>query len=101
MNLPEKDLAKIETLIKAGEYTTKSEFVRFAVKQLLYSEERMTKLETAASGLQRQTKSRKQLEREVEAAKAETRRILGAGKEGADGSGQRFERRRDAHDSPG
>lgn len=77
LNLPERDLARIETLIKEGEYTTKNEFVRFAVKQLLYSEERVTRLETAASGLQRQTKSRKQVAREVEGAKAETRRILG------------------------
>ncbi len=76
LNIPEKDLARIETLIKAGEYTTKNEFVRFAVKQLLYSEERLTRFETAASRLQKQTRSKRQVEREIEEAKSETRRIL-------------------------
>jgi len=76
LNLPEKDLARIETLIKAGEYTTKNEFVRFAVKQLLYSEERMARFEKAASRLQKQTKSKKQVREEVEEAKAEMRRIM-------------------------
>jgi Arc/MetJ-type ribon-helix-helix transcriptional regulator len=74
-----KDLARIENLIKAGEYTTKNEFIRFAVKQLLYGEERMTKLEAVASELQRQTKGREQVKEEIEEAKAETRKILSKG----------------------
>lgn len=76
LNLPEKDLDRIENLIKNGEYTTKNEFIRFAVKQLLYSEERMEKLEAATSKLQKKTRSRKQVEAEIEEAKAETRKAL-------------------------
>ncbi len=73
LNLPDKDLERIEILVEAGEYTTKSEFIRFAVKQSLYSEERMGKLEVAVSKLQKQTKGRKQIEKEIEEAKAGTR----------------------------
>jgi len=76
LNMPEKDLERIETLVKAGEYATKSEFIRFAVKQLLYSEQRIGKLEAASSKLQKQTKSRKQVQKEIEEAKADTRRTL-------------------------
>ncbi|MBI2183590.1 MAG: ribbon-helix-helix protein, CopG family [Thaumarchaeota archaeon] len=76
LNLPEKDLKRIETLVKAGEYTTKSEFIRFAVKQLLYSQERVKTLEEMTSRLQRQTKSRKDVEREIEDAKEGTRRLI-------------------------
>ena len=76
LNIPEKDLERIETLVGAGEYATKSEFIRFAVKQLLYSDERMGRLGAVASRLQRQTKSRRQIRREVEEAKAETRRAV-------------------------
>ena len=76
LSLPEKDLARIETLVRSGEYATKSEFIRFAVKQLLYSDERMGKLRTATSKLQKQTRSRKQVEEEIEEAKEETRVIL-------------------------
>ena len=76
VNMPEKDLERIETLVKAGEYATKSEFIRFAVKQLLYSEDRMGKLKAASSTLQKGTKNRKQIEGEIEEAKAETRKSL-------------------------
>jgi len=76
VNMPEKDLERIETLVKSGEYATKSEFIRFAVKQLLYSEGRMGKLEASTSKLQKGTKSRKQVEREIEEAKARTRKSL-------------------------
>jgi Arc/MetJ-type ribon-helix-helix transcriptional regulator len=79
LNLPEKDLDRIENLTRKGEYTTKNEFIRFAVKQLLYSEERIERLEATASKLQKQTKSRKQVEREIEEAKVETREILSKG----------------------
>jgi len=78
LNMPEKDLERIETLVKAGEYATKSEFIRFAVKQLLYSDERMGRFREVASNLQRRTRSRKQIRREVEEAKAETRRAIAA-----------------------
>ncbi|MDG7008414.1 MAG: hypothetical protein JRN06_09275 [Nitrososphaerota archaeon] len=62
--------------MKAGEYATKSEFIRFAVKQLLYSEGRMGKLEAASSKLQKGTKRRKQVEREIEEVKAGTGKSL-------------------------
>ena len=76
VNLPEKDLERMENLIKTGEFTTKNEFVRFAVKQMLYGEERMAKLEEVASKLQSQTKSRKQVNEEIEEAKEETRNLV-------------------------
>jgi hypothetical protein len=46
------------------------------VKQLLYSEQRIGRLEAATSRLRKQTKSRKQVEKEIEWAKADTRRTL-------------------------
>jgi len=76
LNIPDKDLERIETLVNAGEYATKSEFIRFAVKQLLYGEQRMGKLEVASFKLQKQTKGRKQVEKEIEWAKARTRKTL-------------------------
>jgi len=80
LNIPEKDMERIETLVKAGEYATKSEFMRFAVKQLLYGEERIGRLEAATSKVQKQTKDRKQIEVEIEEAKADTRRTLSKGR---------------------
>ena len=65
VNMPKKDLERIETLVKAGEYATKSEFIRFAVKQLLYSEDRMGKLEAASSDLRKGTRNRKQVRVEI------------------------------------
>lgn len=80
LNLPEKDLKKIETVVKAGEYTTKSEFIRFAVKQLLYNQERIKTFEELTAKLQRQIKAgkiaRKDTEKEIEEAKEETRKII-------------------------
>ncbi len=76
LNMPDKDLERIETLVNAGEYATKSEFIRFAVKQLLYSEQRIGKLEAATSKLQKQTRSKKQVEKEIEWTKAGTRKTL-------------------------
>lgn len=80
LNLPEKDLEKIETLIKAGEFTTKTEFIRFAVKQLLYSQDRMRNFEEVTRKLQKQTKrmgfARKDIGREIEKAKEKTRRMI-------------------------
>jgi Arc/MetJ-type ribon-helix-helix transcriptional regulator len=76
LNIPDKDMERIEILVNAGEYATKSEFIRFAVKQLLYSEQRVGKLEAATSKLQKQTKSRRQVEREIEWAKAGTRKAI-------------------------
>jgi len=80
LNLPEKDLKKIESLVKVGEYATKTELIRFAVKQLLYSQERIKTLEETTAKLQRQTKTRKMtrkdIEKEIEEAKKETRRTI-------------------------
>jgi len=76
LNLPEKDLRRIETLVKAGEYATKSEFIRFAVKQLLYGQDRIRTLEEMTAKLQKQTKTRKDVDREIEEAKEETRRTI-------------------------
>jgi len=80
LNLPEKDLEKVETLVKIGEFTSKTEVIRFAVKQLLYSEERMKKFEELTKELQKQTKergmTRKEIEREVEEAKEQTRKLI-------------------------
>jgi Arc/MetJ-type ribon-helix-helix transcriptional regulator len=81
LNLPEKDSEKIEMLVEAGEYASKSEFIRFAIKQALYSEERIGELKAITSKLQKQTKNRKQIDEEVEEAKAETRRLLSKGQE--------------------
>ena len=81
LNLPEKDSEKIEMLVEAGEYASKSEFIRFAIKQALYSEEKIGELKAITSKLQKQTKNRKQIDEEVEEAKAETRRLLSKGQE--------------------
>ena len=63
-------------LVEAGEYASKSEFIRSAIKQALYSEERIGELKTITSKLQRQTKSRKQVKEEIEWAKAGTRKAV-------------------------
>jgi Arc/MetJ-type ribon-helix-helix transcriptional regulator len=76
LNLPEKDSEKIEMLVEAGEYASKSEFIRFAIKQALYSEEKIGELRAITLRLQKQTKSRKQVEEEIDEAKAETRKLL-------------------------
>jgi len=76
LNLPDKDSQRIEMLVEAGEYATKSEFIRFAIKQMLYGEERLGRLEATTSKLQKQTKSRKQIDEEVEWAKAGTRKAV-------------------------
>jgi len=78
LNVPSKDFDRMETLIKAGEFTTKSDLIRFAIKQLLYSEERMKEFDRLSTKLQEQTKrmglTKKDVLREVEEAKEETRR---------------------------
>jgi Arc/MetJ-type ribon-helix-helix transcriptional regulator len=71
-----KDSASIEMLVEAGEYASKSELIRFAIKQALYSEERMDELKSITSKLQKQTKSRKQVKEEIEWAKAGTRKAV-------------------------
>jgi len=80
LNLPEKDLEKIETLVKMGEYSTKTEFIRFAIKQLLYSQDRMRNFEESTRKLQAQTKkmglNRKYIGKEIEKAKKKTRRMI-------------------------
>ena len=76
VNMPKKDLERIETLVKSGEYATKSEFIRFAVKQLLYTGHRMRKLEAASLKLQKGTRNRKQVKVEIERVKAEARKSL-------------------------
>jgi Arc/MetJ-type ribon-helix-helix transcriptional regulator len=76
LNLPDKDSQRIEMLVEAGEYASKSEFIRFAIKQALYSDERMGELRSITSRLQKQTKSRKQVKEEVEWAKAGTRKAV-------------------------
>jgi Arc/MetJ-type ribon-helix-helix transcriptional regulator len=76
LNLPDKDSERIEMLVEAGEYASKSEFIRFAIKQALYSDERMGELRSITSRLQKQTKSRKQVKEEVEWAKAGTRKAV-------------------------
>ena len=76
LNLPGKDSERIEMLVEAGEYASKSEFIRFAIKQALYSEERIGELKAITSKLQKQTKSRKQVREEIEWAKAGTRKAV-------------------------
>ncbi|MBI3412582.1 MAG: hypothetical protein HY051_00690 [Candidatus Aenigmarchaeota archaeon] len=76
LNLPEKDLKKIETLVKTGEYATKTEIIRFAVKQFLYGQERIKTLEEMTAKLQRHANTRKETKKEIEEAKEETRRII-------------------------
>jgi len=44
LNLPDKDSERIEMLVEAGEYASKSEFIRFAIKRTLYGEERIGEL---------------------------------------------------------
>jgi len=74
LNIPDKDSERIRLLVEAGEYASKSEFIRFAIKQALYSEERMGELKSITSKLQK--KSRKQVEEEIEWAKADTRKAV-------------------------
>lgn len=76
LNLPEKDLERIETLVKKGEFATKTELIRFAIKQLLYSEERMKKFEKLTKGLQNQGLKKEHIEREIEEAKERTRKLI-------------------------
>jgi|GEM_PF-5667117 len=76
LNLPDKDSERIEMLVEAGEYASKSEFIRFAIKRTLYSEERMGELKAITSKLQKQTKSRKQVKEEIEWAKGGTRKAV-------------------------
>jgi len=80
LNLPENDLKKIDTLIKSGDYTTKSELIRFAIKQFLYSEERMKTFKEMTKKLQEQTRARgmteKDIDKEVEWAKEQTRKDM-------------------------
>lgn len=73
LNLPEKDSERIEMLVEAGEYASKSEFIRFAIKQALYSDERIGELKAITSRLQKQTRSTKQVKDEIEWAKVGTR----------------------------
>jgi len=77
LNLPDKDSERIEMLVEAGEYASKSEFIRFAIKQALYSEERIAELKAITSKLQKQTRSRKQVREEIVWAKAGTRKAVG------------------------
>jgi Arc/MetJ-type ribon-helix-helix transcriptional regulator len=76
LNIPDKDSERIEILVQAGEYASKSEFIRFAIKQALYSDDRMDELKAISSKLQKQTKSRKQLKKEIEWARAGTRKTV-------------------------
>lgn len=78
LNIPDRDAEMIEALVKAGEYATKSELIRTAIKQYLYNEERMRRFEELAREVQKTTKSKKQVQREIEWAKEGTRRILEA-----------------------
>jgi len=66
LNLPENDLKKIDTLIKSGDYTTKSELIRFAIKQFLYSEERMKTFKEMTKKLQEQTRARGMTRKDIE-----------------------------------
>ncbi len=76
LNLPDKDSDRIAMLVEAREYATKSEFIRFAIKQALYNEQRIGELKAVTSNLQKQTKSRKQVEEEIKWAKAGTRKAV-------------------------
>lgn len=76
LNLPDKDSERIEMLVEAGEYASKSEFIRSAIKQALYSDERIGELKAITSRLQKQTRSRKQVKDEIEWAKAGTRKAV-------------------------
>ena len=76
LNIPDKDSERIEVLVQAGEYASKSEFIRFAIKQALYSDDRMEEFKAISSKLQKQTKSRKQVKEETEWAKAGTRKTV-------------------------
>ena len=76
LSLPERDRERIEELVRAGEYSSKSELIRFAIKEFLYSEERMGKLRAATSKLQARGRSRRRIERDIREAKAETARSL-------------------------
>lgn len=76
LNLPERDLEKIETLVKGGEFATKTELIRFAIKQFLYNEERMKKFEKLAKELQKQGLKKERIEEEIEEAKEQTRKLI-------------------------
>ncbi|MBS3056105.1 MAG: hypothetical protein J4473_01580 [Candidatus Aenigmarchaeota archaeon] len=80
LNLPDKDLEKIELLVNSGEYTTKTELIRFAVKQFLYSQERMKTLEELTEKLQKQVRTNNirkgDIKKEVNEVKKETKKMI-------------------------
>ncbi len=80
LNLPENDLKKIDALITSGEFTTRTDFIRFSIKQMLYKEERMKQFEELARKLQNQTKKmgmrKKGVIREIREAKNRTRQLI-------------------------
>lgn len=80
LNMPEKDFRRIESLVTAGEFATRTDAVRFAIKNLLYNEERMKRFEDATRKLQGQTKkmglTKKDIIKEIEESKERTRKLL-------------------------
>ena len=66
LNLPENDLKKIEALIKSGEYMTKAELIRSAIKQFLYNPERMKTFKEMTKKLQEQTRARGMTRKDIE-----------------------------------
>ncbi len=45
--LPANDVRSIDAIVASGEYATRTEVVRVALKRLLYSEERLQRMEAA------------------------------------------------------
>lgn len=78
LNIPVKDLDVMDALVMAGEFTTRSDLIRFAIKRVLYSEERMKEFDRISAKLQKQTKrmglSRKDVLKEVEDARRMSRK---------------------------
>lgn len=68
-----EDPERSEIAVKAGQDTSKSELIRLATMRALYDEERIGRLNATTSKLQKRTKSKKQVDEEIEWAKAGTR----------------------------
>ncbi len=78
LNIPLNDLKEIDRLLISGKYSTKSEVVRTALKEFLYSKERMEKFDDFAKEVQARVKelklTKEDIDKAIEEAKEGTRR---------------------------
>lgn len=78
LSLPKNDMKMIEDLVGIGRFSTKSEAVRFAVKKVLYDEERMRRFDEASKVVRQRVEelglTRKDINKMIEEVKDETRK---------------------------